>query len=96
MPIERKQESDGHWGSFWRVTISDTNGQVLFKDDSRFVGNLNVYWRWDEQDRVWLRNSDTGNIYYWEMDSTNVWHRHLWEKNQNDSLSPPAGLRRTP
>jgi hypothetical protein len=34
---------------YWRVTISDVNGNVLFKDDSEFVGRLNVYWSWDAQ-----------------------------------------------
>ena len=91
MPIETAQDSH----RYWRVTISDSNGRVLYKDDFSFVGNLNVYWSWDQQDRVWLRNSDDGAIYYWEIDGSNVWHKHRWEKNQTDSLSPPANLSQT-
>ena len=91
VPIETAQDSH----RYWRVTISDSKGRVLYKDDSSFVGNLNVYWSWDQQDRVWLRNSDDGAIYYWEIDSSNVWHKHRWEKNQKDSLSPPASLSQT-
>jgi len=92
VPIETAQDSH----RYWRVTISDRNGRVLYKDDSRFVGNLNVYWNWDNQDRVWLRNSDDGAVYYWEADITNGWQRHRWDWNENNSLSPPAGLLRTP
>ena len=91
VPIETAQDSH----RYWRVTISDSNGRVLYKDDSSFVGNLNVYWSWDKQDRVWLKNSDDGTIYYLEVDSSNVWHRHRWEKNHNYSLSPPANLSQT-
>ncbi len=91
MPIETAEDSH----RYWRVTISDSNGRVRYKDDSSFVGNLNVYWSWDQQDRVWLRDSDDGAIYYWEIDSSDMWHKHRWEKNQNDSLSPPANLSQT-
>jgi hypothetical protein len=91
VPIETAQDSH----RYWRLTISDSTGRVMYKDDSPFVGNLNVYWSWDKQDRVWLKNSDDGAIYYWEIDSHDVWHRHRWEKNQNDSLSPPANLSET-
>lgn len=51
----------------WKVTITDPAGKVLYKDeDSRMVGSLNVYWGWDDQDRVWLYNSDDGRIWRWE------------------------------
>lgn len=73
VPIE-KAANNLH---YWRVTISDVNGNVLFKDDSEFVGHLNVYWSWDAHDRVWLNNSDNGYTYYWEQDKKNQWRRFL-------------------
>lgn len=87
VPIETVEDTH----RYWRVTITDVNGHLLFKDDSRFVGNLNVYWVWDEHDRVWLRNSDTGFIYYWELDQQSGWQRHQWEQNPN-CLFPPTRL----
>lgn len=84
VPIETVEDTH----RYWRVTITDVNGHLLFKDDSRFVGNLNVYWVWDEHDRVWLRNSDTGFIYYWELDQQSGWQRHQWEQNPNCSFPP--------
>ena len=89
VPIERAQ--DDHL--YWRVTISGASGQVLFKDDSRFVGNLNVYWCWDDHDRVWLENSDDGRTYYWELDEQNRWRRYQWEPDPK-CLFPPRRLYR--
>lgn len=66
VPIER-DPTDGNL-PFWRVTISDTAGKQLHKDDSKFIGTLNVYWCWDSADRVWLYNSDNGAVYFWQFE----------------------------
>ena len=73
--------------SYWRLTISDVNGNVLFKDDSDFMARFNVYWSWDNQDRVWLENSDNGNTYYWELGEQNQWRKFQcrYEKEQQSS-----------
>ena len=56
LPIEPQTTDPQYQGTrVWKVTILDTNGKVLYMDDeSKMVGNLNVYWGWDEQDRVWV------------------------------------------
>jgi hypothetical protein len=89
VPIETDSQ-DQH--QYWRVTISDPKGTMLFKDDSSFVANLNVYWYWDKDDRVWLTNSDNGNTYYWEVDKDGKWLRTLWNRDKAESLAPPAEL----
>jgi hypothetical protein len=90
VPIETAQ--DGH--RYWRVTIADASRHVLFKDDSRFVGNLNVYWCWDDRDRVWLTNSDDGSIHFWEADEQNRWRRYQWDEHNPNCLFPPTRLLR--
>ena len=65
VPIER-DPTDRNL-PFWRVTISDTTGKQLYKDDSKFIGTLNVYWCWDSADRVWLYNSDDGAVHFWQL-----------------------------
>jgi hypothetical protein len=80
VPIEKA--ADKH--DYWRVTISDVNGKVLFKDDSKFVGYLNVYWSWDKEERVWLENSDTGYVYYWELDKKDRWRRYQCDHGHPD------------
>lgn len=82
VPIEKAADNL----HYWSVTISDRNGNVLFKDDSEFVGHLNVYWAWDKEDRVWLQNSDTGYTYYWKLDNENHWRRYQCDHETPESL----------
>jgi hypothetical protein len=50
-----------------RVTIRDNQGNLEYEDkQSDFVGWLSAYWIWDDQDRVWLYNSDDGRVFCWE------------------------------
>ena len=52
----------------WMVTIKSKDGSLLYQDkDSTMWSGLNVYFGWDEQDRVWLYNSDDGGIWRWEL-----------------------------
>ena len=69
VPIEAQTTNPEHRGTrVWKVTIADTSGAVLYKDEqSTMLGNLNVYWGWDDQNRVWLYNSDDGAIWRWEL-----------------------------
>jgi hypothetical protein len=39
---------------------------------SEFVGYLNAYWLWDSQDRLWLYNSDTGRVFFWELSGNRI------------------------
>ncbi len=86
VPIER--DPTDHNLPFWRVTISDSAGKQLYKDDSKFIGTLNVYWCWDTADRVWLYNSDDGRVYYWQSGS-GQWQRNVWESGPP---TPPSEL----
>ena len=74
---------------FWQVTISDTAGKQLYKDDSAFIGTLNVYWLWDDSDCVWLYNSDDGGVYLWQF-LGDKWQRSLFAAA--GPLKPPNEL----
>jgi hypothetical protein len=87
VPIER-DPSDRNL-PYWRVTISDATGRQLFKDDSKFIGTLNVYWCCDNADRVWLYNSDDGMIYVWQFIG-GQWQR--FASAEAGSLKPPPEL----
>jgi hypothetical protein len=92
-PIEASPTMQGR---VWKVTIADAKGQVLYRDEaSEFVGNLNVYWMWDEQERVWLYSSDTGAVYYWEL-RVEGWVKTYWgagrERQGEGELEPPEKL----
>jgi hypothetical protein len=87
VPIER-DPTDRNL-PFWRVTISDATGKQLYKDDSKFIGTLNVYWCWDSADRVWLYNSDDGAVYVWQI-IDGQWQRS--PLNVAGPLKPPDEL----
>lgn len=92
VPIERNPKDRNL--PFWRVTISDKKGNVLYKDrNSQFIATLNVYWCWDGDDRVWLYNSDDGMVYFWELDNNGNWIKQKWgygnTKEINRQIYPP-------
>lgn len=86
MPIEQ---------GLWRVTIRDRKGKLLYRDDSKFLGQLSVYWAWDDENRVWLFNSDDSAVYFWE-ETPQGWQRTRWgygrKREIPRELTPPAVL----
>ncbi len=94
VPIEAYSTQPGT--RMWRVTIHDTQGKLLYQDaTSGFVSNLNVYWTWDENDRVWLYSSDTGEVFFWEL-TGGAWAKTRWgygrTRQIERDLAPPASL----
>ena len=79
IPIELNPDFHKRFG-VWKVTIKDSIGKQLYKDtSSTFVGTLSVYWLWDDNDRVWLYNSDDGLVWFWELNGEN-WVKTNWGK----------------
>ena len=97
VPIERNElNPEYHNTRVWKVTISDPDDYLLYKDDeSGFVGYLNVYWVWDSEDRVWLYNSDTGQVFFWEL-ADGEWLKTEWGHGKvreiDRDLAPPPEL----
>jgi hypothetical protein len=98
VPIERSKERRGSLGfgpPYWHVTISDPNGNVLYRDSEEdFPGWFNSYWVWDEEDRVWLYGSDSGTVFYECVDG--IWKRYEWgysKKGKGEKeIEPPKSL----
>ncbi len=82
VPIEEQTTDPNYEGTkVWKVTISDSEGKVVYKDeDSTMVGNLKIYWGWDQSDRVWVYNSDDGAIWRFEREP-NGWKKVRSKKN---------------
>lgn len=82
--------------STWTVRILDSEGRKLHEDAaSDYHGRLNSYWHWDEEDRVWLFNADTGEVVFWEL-GEDGWKKERWgyvETREIDrELEPPSQL----
>jgi hypothetical protein len=93
VPIER---SAGQKDLFWKVAISDRSGKQLYKDtDSDFVGQLNVYWLWDNSNRLWLYCTDEGTVFIWELEKGR-WVKRKWgtrdDVRSDRKEYPPDGL----
>ena len=92
MPIEKSRNPQYSDIAVRKVTIHDTAGNLEYKDeDSTMVGNLNVYWAWDQKDRVWVYNSDNGRISRWEKGNLKWSTTEIAEaekKEAPDSLLP--------
>ena len=73
----------------WTVTISKPDGTLVYEDlKSDFLGHFNVYWCWDQNDRVWLYNSDDGRVWYWE-NVGGTWIKTELSKT-NPTVTPPT------
>lgn len=98
VPIERSKERRGSLGfglPYWHVTISDPNGNILYRDpEEDFPGWFGTYWVWDEEDRVCLYGSDTGTVVYECVDG--IWTRREWgygKKGHGEKdIEPPESL----
>jgi hypothetical protein len=75
----------------WTVKIFDQQHRLLYADqDSDFLGRFNSYWNWDKNNRVWMYNSDNGEIDYWES-RAGKWQKQTWNQ-QDSSLEPPREM----
>lgn len=82
--------------SAWTVRILDKEGRELYEDTaSEFYGRFNSYWSWDDADRVWLFNSDTGEVLFWEK-TEEGWKKERWgmitTRQIEREIEPPSEL----
>jgi len=54
----------------WHVLFTDRETGAQYEGTTDFLAWLNVYWQWDNQDRLWAYNSDDGRIWYWMHDGS--------------------------
>lgn len=90
VPIIEKEDGS----HYWLVTIKDKDENLVYQDPEGFFARFNVYWVWDEDNRVWLYNSDDGWIYYWQR-MGNEWQKHRWNPDdppEQVDLIPPEDL----
>ncbi len=81
---------------FWIVEIQNSHGETLYKQPTDFVSHLNVYWIWDNDDRLWLYNSDDGWVHYWHAIPEGEWEHVIWDSSDvekpDPTVDPPNAL----
>ncbi len=99
VPIERSETDKGSFGygfPYWRVTISDPNGNLLYRDaEDKFAGIRRIYWVWDANDIVWLFDSDDSGVYFYRR-TEGQWSRDRWGSGKTGrvelGIAPPVSL----
>lgn len=46
----------------WVVSVQRRDGGEVFRDAEGFPARFHVYWKWDAAGRLWLYNSDDGDL----------------------------------
>jgi hypothetical protein len=97
LSVPTEENAANHWPEgVWKVTIRNVNNDIEYKDEeSTFADRFNAYWVWDNDDRVWLYNSDDQNVYFWEKEN-GTWAKYRWghehTKQISREISPPKAL----
>lgn len=71
-----------------KFTIQDTNGNVLYQEQTGASVMTRWEMAWDKDNRVWLNSADIGT-YYWEQQAEGMWKKFVFAK-VDDPPSPPA------
>jgi ABC-type transport system involved in multi-copper enzyme maturation permease subunit len=82
--------------NLWKVHLYNQENELIYKDDdSSFFGQFNCYWYWDENDNLWLYNSDDGSVYFWRHQN-GKWVKKEWgysvQRQIDEEISPPKEL----
>ena len=84
------EENKNGFNSWWQIEIADTQNNILLLDKDSFPANFNIYWNWDNEERLWVYNSDDGKIYYWEFIS-GKWAQTEYDR-ESSKLIPAKDL----
>jgi len=85
------------WGlPFCHVVIMDRDGKTQYKDtEENLPAQFRIYLSWDDEGRLWLRNSDDQKVYFWERIG-DEWEKVYWGYSQNRQIEgsnyPPSAI----
>jgi len=91
MPISKSNHNLDY--PVWTPKIKDKDGKTIYEDnESDLSGYHNSYWDWDNYDRLWIYNSDTGEVTYYYI-SDGKYKKEIYA-TQDSSLIPPEIIRK--
>ncbi len=77
------------FANYWCPEVLAADGQRLFRDEEGFPARFNVYWGWDDEQRLWVYNTDDGGVWVYS-EGPDGWGREAWRPD--GELEPPAGI----
>ena len=80
----------------WDIVVVDTTTGNKWKEETPFMPHLQIYWRWDANNRLWIYNSDNAGVHFLEPDMEG-WTLKDWGWSHTAAsgmghLTPPAEL----
>lgn len=80
----------------WDIVVVDTATGNKWKEETSFMPHLQIYWRWDVNNRLWIYNSDNAGVHFLEPD-VEGWTLKDWGWSHTAAsgmghLTPPAEL----
>lgn len=81
----------------WDVVIRERRSGKKWKEETPFLPHLQIYWRWDAENRLWIYNSDDGRVHYLQA-AEGAWSMHEWgwggapSSESASELRPPNEL----
>ena len=93
-PSKKYQASFTSPDDYWHLKITGTDIQS-FEKTTTYIGHFSIYWLWDNDDRLWVYNSDVQFLYFWHFVDGN-WVEAEYglegEKNPSFDFSPPEDV----
>ena len=80
----------------WDIVVVDTTTGNKWKEETPFMPHLQIYWRWDANNRLWIYNSDNAGVHFLEP-NVEGWTLKDWGWSHTAAsgmghLTPPAEL----
>lgn len=80
----------------WDIVVVDKETGKKWKEETSFMPHFQIYWRWDESNRLWVYNSDDAGVHFLEP-STGEWMLRQWGSSHRAEpgmgpLAPPPEL----
>ncbi len=83
----------------WVIRMESRSSSSKWTEKTDFVPHLNIYWRWDSDDRFWIYNSDNGVVYFMlKQPDSNEWTMKEWgysrtrKEDISQTVMPPDEL----
>lgn len=77
----------------WVIRIESRSGSSKWTEKTDFVPHLNIYWRWDSDNRFWIYNSDNGVVYFMhKKPDSNEWTMNDWGRTRTRNEDIPQAV----